>query len=287
MQVGFITVDGMKVGNVTLTESGVKDHFTSDIDDVPEGRAGDPQHSPHPGGRHHAPEHAAHPGAHMRDRVHNAVTHGTAAHLSDRAHHHTGHAAPPVNIAPGDRVHGQFAAARDRAREELASKPWLREKVLRIAANEQGSHPLGTQGVLETMVNRAAVRGTSLEAQAKWHRSEHGYYQEGSLGRGALENPHSRAILNESLERVLQGSNATAGATDNSSSSLAAREKASGSFRHHRDINGESFFSPGSAEPALRDRWQRLNYESNAMQAAEEHAAKKEADRLAAGEAAP
>jgi hypothetical protein len=27
----------------------------------------------------------------------------------------------------------------------------------------------------------------------------------------------------------------------------------------HQKINGESFFSPGHAEPALRDRWQKLN----------------------------
>jgi hypothetical protein len=86
---------------------------------------------------------------------------------------------------------------------------------------------------------------------------------------------------------VLAGSNITGNATDNSSSSLAAREKATGSFRHHRDINGESFFSPGHAEPVLRDRWQRLNYESNALQAAEAHKARKEAEKLAAGEAAP
>jgi hypothetical protein len=28
---------------------------------------------------------------------------------------------------------------------------------------------------------------------------------------------------------------------------------------HHTTINGESFFSPGSAETSLRDRWQALN----------------------------
>jgi|ERR1700738_1711777 hypothetical protein len=60
----------------------------------------------------------------------------------------------------------------------------------------------------------------------------------------------------------------------NSSGALAAREKASGAFRHHTTINGESFFSPGHAEPALRDRWQNLNkratdFEQNRKVAAE------------------
>ena len=69
-------------------------------------------------------------------------------------------------------------------------------------------------------MNRAEVRGTSLEAQAKWHESEGGYYQQGNMGVGALENAFHRAILEQSLKNVLGGSNISNYATDNSSGSL-------------------------------------------------------------------
>lgn len=294
-KVGDITMDGLIIGSIVLTRGtlfplapgeradpapseqqiGAPGERARDHDGVPEQH----RHRDHAGtvDRHQAP----------RQRFGGE---GDTDPLPPRAAQRD----VPASSVPvdGDRVYGRFAEARDRARAELAAKPWLKDKILRIAANEQGAHPLGTQGVLETMMNRAAVRGTDVETQAKWHGGESGgYYAMGSMGRGALENPHSRAILNESLERVLGGSNITSNATDNSSSTLAAREKATGSFRHHLDVNGESFFSPGSAEPVLRDRWARLNYEAFAMKAAAQHeadiAAKAAAEKLAAGEAAP
>ena len=139
---------------------------------------------------------------------------------------------------------------------ELQAKPWLRDKILRIAANEQGSHPEGTQAVLESMMNRAQVRGTNLEQQAKWFRGEKGgYYAMGSMGRGALENPATRAILENSLSNTLANSNISNYATDNSSGGLAARERASGSFVYQKDYHGETFFSPGTAEPGLQKKY--------------------------------
>jgi hypothetical protein len=66
-------------------------------------------------------------------------------------------------------------------------------------------------------------------------------------------------MAERNIESMLRGSNISNYATDNSSGALAAREKATGAFRHHMTINGESFFSPGHAEPAFRDRWQKLN----------------------------
>lgn len=109
-------------------------------------------------------------------------------------------------------------------------------------------------------MNRAITRGTSLEAQAKRHRSsgfdEHGYY----AGWAPHYSSDKRAMFERNLDQVInKQSNITGYATDNSSGDLAAREKASGAFRHHATINGESFFSPGHAQPALCDRWQQLN----------------------------
>jgi hypothetical protein len=145
---------------------------------------------------------------------------------------------------------------RSRFAKELEQNPALRDKVMRIAANEQGRHPQGTQSVMESMMNRAEVRGTNLETQARWFRREKGgYYEMGNMGRGALENPGHRAVLERSLSNTLAGGNVSNYATDNSSGGLAARERASGKFKFQSAAHGETFFSPGWGEPG----WQR-NY---------------------------
>lgn len=139
------------------------------------------------------------------------------------------------------------ALAKDRARyaAELKRNPALARKVMRIAANEQGSNPRGTQSVIESMMNRASARGTSLATQARWHESEGGYYQQGNMGRGALENPRQRAILTRALRNALAGSNISNYATDNASGGFAARERRSGKFTFQSTYGGETFFSPG------------------------------------------
>ncbi len=144
---------------------------------------------------------------------------------------------------------GGLAADRARFQKELDENPALREKILRIAANEQGKHGLGTQAVLESMMNRASFKRTSLAAQAKWV-GEGGYYAQGNMGRGALENKEHAAILNESLKKVLGGSNITDYATDNASQGLAAKRKANQEMEWTKDFGGESFFRPGRVSGA-------------------------------------
>ena len=78
----------------------------------------------------------------------------------------------------------------------------------------------------------------------------------GNMGRGALENPRHRAILESALNNALGGSNISNYATDNSSGSLAARERATGKFQFRSTYGGETFFAPGSAEPGLVPKWQ-------------------------------
>jgi uncharacterized membrane protein YgcG len=167
---------------------------------------------------------------------------------------------------------GTLAEQRQRLAEEFKSNPGLRAKIMRIAANEQGRHPQGTQAVMESLFNRALVRGTSLEQAARWFRGERGgYYQMGSMGRGALENPASRAILERSLANTLAGSNIANYATDNSSGSLAASERATGKFRFRQGYTGETFFAPGSAEPGLAHKWDR--WHANILRSEEAHGA--------------
>ena len=145
---------------------------------------------------------------------------------------------------------------REQFADELKAKPWLRDKIMRIMANEQGSHPEGTQSVVESMMNRATVRGTSLEREARWHESEGGYYQKGNMGRGALEDPRHKAILEQGLANALAGSNVSNYATDNSSGSLARREIAQGRFIKDAAYGGETFSHPSAGEqPENARRW--------------------------------
>src|SRR6516165_7382264 len=92
---------------------------------------------------------------------------------------------PPTKPEEAPEALAKKAGRLDRSKfkAELASNPALRTKILRIAANEQGSHPKGVQAILESMMNRAEVRGTTLEKQAKW-TGEGGYYAQGNMGRG-------------------------------------------------------------------------------------------------------
>jgi hypothetical protein len=136
---------------------------------------------------------------------------------------------------------------RTRFDRELQQNPGLREKIMGIAAGEN-MNPRANIAVLESMMNRAAMAGTTLAAQARLHASsginEGGYYA--GFNPGALRNPKTRAMIENSLKAVLGGSNVSNYATDNSSGSLAAREKATGTFNLQSEYGGESFFSPGT-----------------------------------------
>jgi hypothetical protein len=153
----------------------------------------------------------------------------------------------------GQGMHQGLAQGRQRFADELRTKPWLRKKFLAIMYNEQGKHPQGTQAVAESAMNRAIVRGTSLEKQLKWHGHERGgYYQVGNMGRGS---ERYEAALNQALDNALAGSNIAQYATDNSSGGLARRERASGKFRYRSGYSGESFFAPGWGEPQFARNW--------------------------------
>jgi hypothetical protein len=132
---------------------------------------------------------------------------------------------------------------RSRFAKELANNPALKEKFFHIAAGEDSpgskSGTLANQAIMESAMNRAEMTGSSL-AYAARHTREGGYY-------AGWKNftDKQRAIMDDNLKKVLAGSDVSGGATDNSSSWLAAKEKRTGAFNWIKDINGESFFSPG------------------------------------------
>jgi hypothetical protein len=259
VEVGSITVDGRQVGVITQTD-GILPEIVPVMLSVGEDTPIDGHGSSERGGRPEGGDHR-----HGRPHAHHGAPQEHQSHRHGPGHYERGedrHKASGEDA--GNIPYSGSGSPFDRARfaKELADKPWLREKIKHISLGEN-QDPRANAAVMETMMNRAVVRGTSLEAQAKRHRSsgvdEGGYY----AGYAAHYSGEKGDMAERNLDRVLAGSNITNYATDNSSGDLAAREKASGAFKHHIDLGDrrhpESFFSPGHAEPALRDRWQTLN----------------------------
>ncbi len=136
---------------------------------------------------------------------------------------------------------------RDRARiaQELKDNPALWNKVMAIAAGEN-NNPKANLGVIETMMNRAAMLGTTLAAQATLHRNG-GYYA--GYNPDALKDPKTRAMIDRNMKLALGGSNVANYATDNASNGynmFAQREQDAGKFILQRKYNGEFLFSPGT-----------------------------------------
>jgi hypothetical protein len=254
VQVGIITVDGRQIGTITMTTDDVAEPLVPDIDYNPSGRASDSDIGTGKGFHHHGighsrPSHGHEPAGHRHGPGH--FPRGEAREKDQQQRH-----GQPLGDIPYSSSGNPFAD--ERIAKELEANPALREKMAHISLGEN-QDPRANLAVLETMRNRAIVRGTSLEAQVRRHRSsgkdEEGYY----AGYAPHYSSEKKAMFDSNVGKMLKGSNITNYATDNSSGDLAAREKASGAFVHHQTINGDSFFSPGSAQPALRDRWQRLH----------------------------
>jgi hypothetical protein len=89
-------------------------------------------------------------------------------------------------------------------------------------------------------------------------REKHWVLCQGSKGKGALEDPAHKKILEESLSKALAGGNLANYATDNASQGLAVKDETKGLFKTAaQSIEGaqtgqrgnETFFTPGSANP--------------------------------------
>jgi hypothetical protein len=143
---------------------------------------------------------------------------------------------------------GKTSLAEDRQKfaKELEANPALKEKILRIAQNEQGGHPGGTQAVLESMMNRASMHGTSLAKEASW-KTQGGYYDD-RKNPGGKDTSKNRAVLEQSLKNALGGSNKANYGTENASGSFAKGEEKEGSFTKTAEEGGEHFLYPSSTK---------------------------------------
>jgi hypothetical protein len=157
---------------------------------------------------------------------------------------------------------------RDKFRKELEAKPWLKEKILGIASGEN-KDPTANLAVIESMMNRAQDRGTSLEQAAKLVREGKGGYYAG-YDPGGLRNAKTRAMIEANLEKALGGSNVSDYATDNASGGLAQRDKYKPEFQFTKEIAKESFFR-GRNNTAAHRAWLASIEEEKKKQASEKN----------------
>lgn len=164
-------------------------------------------------------------------------------------------------LTGGDKVGGAFMEGRQRFAKELADNPALKEKLFGIVMGENKDDKAG-RSVMESAMNRAVVRGTSLAAQLKLHAqsgiNEGGYY----AGFRPRDVARYRERLEGQLKDVLAGSNVSDYATDNASSWLAEKHKRNNTFRMRKEYGKETFFSPDSRISKQYDRWRALVAES-------------------------
>jgi hypothetical protein len=138
----------------------------------------------------------------------------------------------------------------------MENNPMLRERLLAISAAENND-PQANLAVIESAMNRASARGTSLEAQLRF-AGQGGYYPTANYK--ALQTK-KRAMYEANLSRALAGSNVSNYATDNSSNqpgnALAARDVSSGRFEETvPNMNGEHFFIPkGQGGGSMRRKY--------------------------------
>lgn len=169
--------------------------------------------------------------------------------------------ANPSNSAVASAVSGQQNPSiaggqidRSRFAAELEANPALRDHILAVSAGENND-PTANLAVLESMMNRAHMMGTSL-AQESRLASRGGYYA--GYNPSALNNPQTRAMIEQNLKTALSGSNVSNYATDNASEGntrFASRRFASGMYTPTFSQGGEYFSYPSNTSARGYNRY--------------------------------
>jgi hypothetical protein len=259
MDVKGVYVDGIRVGTVV---SGLDDEVSlgadgslemasledgSDSLSEPSWRGGG--HAPGRGVPHHddvsnaAPHRRTLGGPHRHSDV--------GRHLDSANKERESDSSKPQHFSVGDvkQAIAPTGINRESFRQELRDKPWLREKILHIAAGENEGRE-ANQAVIESAMNRAAMMGTTLEQEMR-RTSEGGYY----AGYRANVAEPQRRMIEENIDKALAGSNVSNYATDNSSQGFHT----SGSdpmYRTVKSSNGENFSVPNRSDARGHDRYE-------------------------------
>jgi hypothetical protein len=138
---------------------------------------------------------------------------------------------------------GSTGGSRERFAQELAANPALREKIMAISAGENLNQSANL-GVIESMMNRASMMGTSLAFEAR-RTGEGGYYA--GYNAEALNDPTKRAMIENNLRLALGGSNISNYATDNASGAWGAARMA-GMYTQTFGAGGEMFGYPSGPD---------------------------------------
>lgn len=148
---------------------------------------------------------------------------------------------------------------RDWAKAEMAADPELRETLRRIVMAEN-PNPTAMNAVVESAMNRAQkdhiTLRQALQTGAPFNRGA--YYPH----LGASPTGRLRGQIDKAIDDALGGSDVSHGATDNSSSWLAEKNRRTGAFQDTLQSHGESFEIPGGTGlrggRAAYDRWRAM-----------------------------
>jgi hypothetical protein len=154
------------------------------------------------------------------------------------------------DVAPFTDKHGSEI---DRARfaKELQDNPQLRAHIMAVSAGEN-LDPRSNLSVLESMMNRASMMGTTLAQESRL--SPYGGYYAG-YNPSALNNPRTRSMIEYNLGAALDGSNISNYATDNASGDFAARRNTNGMYTPVANYGGETFSYPSRTDARGHDRY--------------------------------
>jgi peptidoglycan hydrolase-like protein with peptidoglycan-binding domain len=136
--------------------------------------------------------------------------------------------------------------------------PKTKERLYKLTQAEVGSQGArAQQAFMETVVNRASIQGKSIDYTV----SDHRYYEPiNTKGNGNVDNlrpvsNNAKAKYDKILDKVIEGSNITNGATHNASAGVAKNweSKYDGQAGTRRDIGGETFYSKTYEQKKLKN----------------------------------
>jgi hypothetical protein len=143
-------------------------------------------------------------------------------------------------------------------RTQLADmSPQTKERLYKLTQAEVGSQGArAQQAFMETVANRASIQGKSIDYTV----SDHRYYEPiNTKGNGSVDNlrpvsSNTQAKYDKILDKVIEGSNITNGATHNASAGVARnwKRKYDGQPGTRRDIGGETFYSKTYEQKKLK-----------------------------------
>jgi peptidoglycan hydrolase-like protein with peptidoglycan-binding domain len=165
---------------------------------------------------------------------------------------------PPSHYGSSEGTSNTSSVKAVPSRMNLANiSPKTKERLYKLTQAEVGSQGArAQQAFMETVANRASIQGKSIDYTV----SDHRYYEPiNTKGNGSVDNlrpvsSNTQAKYDKILDKVIEGSNITNGATHNASAGVARnwKRKYDGQDGTRRDIGGETFYSKTYEQKKLK-----------------------------------